>query len=122
MKRILSSVRAVDLRLVLAVAVCSLLFVATSTDEMDSCSSGHDGTITFENTSDWTIRVSISGPGGTRSTTIESRRLQYMYGVKPGYYAWKAVTIDSGMFHYSAAHFVTVVEKETVAVLIRLDD
>jgi hypothetical protein len=121
MKRILRSARSADLRLLLAVAACVVLFVATPTTPTDSSGcTGKTGQVTFQNTSDWVVRVNVSGPE-SRSMMIDDQSSGTIT-LKVGYYAWKAQATFSGGVVEASAGNVTIEKDKAVGVTLAFQD
>ncbi len=121
MKRILRSVRAADLRILLAVAACVVLFVATPTTPTDSSGCGGDtGTVTFQNTSDWVVRVNVSGPQ-SKSMSINDQS-SGTFTLKVGYYAWKAQASFSGGVVEATAGNVTISKNKPAGVTLAFQE
>lgn len=121
MKQILRSGRASDLRLLLAVTACIVLFVATPTTPTDSSGcKGDYGKATFQNTSDWVVRVNVSGPQ-SQSMMIDPEG-SGTFSLKAGYYAWKAQASFSGGVVYASAGNITVKKDQTTGVTLVFQD
>ncbi len=121
MKRILRSVRAADFRLLLAIAACVVLFVATPTTPTESSKcKGDTGQATFQNTSDWSVRVNVSGPE-SKSLMIDPEG-SGTFTLKVGYYAWKAQAAFSGGVVYASAGNITVKKNEPAGVVLTFQD
>jgi len=121
MKRLLSAVRPADFRLLLAVAACVVLFMATPTTPTDSGNcKGDTGQVTFQNTSDWVVRVNVTGPE-SKSMMIDPEA-SGTFTLKVGYYAWKAQASFSGGVVYASAGNVTVKKGATTGVTLAFQD
>ncbi len=120
MKRFLRLSRIADLRLLVAVAACVVLFVATPTTPTDSSGCGGDtGTIAITNQSDWAVTVSVSGPQ-SKSTVVEDQGTGAIQ-CKVGYYAWKAVAGFSGGVHHAISGNVTVKKNAAAPIVVVFD-
>jgi uncharacterized membrane protein len=121
MNRFLRLARSADLRLLVAVTACVVLFVATPTTPTESSGCGGDyGNATFQNTSDWVVRVNVSGPE-SKSMMIDPEG-SGTFTLKVGYYAWKAQASFSGGVVYASAGNVTVKKGATTGVTLTFQD
>jgi len=123
MKRILRSVRAVDLRLALAVAVCVVLFVAQSTTPTGSEKCGFEsdyGSTWFINQIQWSVDVKMSGasPYGPHYITISAMGTGGINRIRTGVYVWSAIELGNPNRTLFTAGTVIVKKDETVSVVL----
>lgn len=117
MKKITAS----DVRLMLAVGVCVVFFVATPTSpaSSDSCYEHKDhGSINVDNPNVYSIEIKIHNKGTYACPYLQSRAI---IDVKPGEYAWSAVgefyLPDKNQYGKNFFYGRTIVKKDKVSYI-----